>query len=954
MTSNLNNHAVDLLGLGRQEEAEAALEEILDLDSTEPEALFNRGLLLWRSGRLTDVALVRQLEENHRSRPEDWRPGWLLGLVHIERGDAESAIKVLEDILPWSNKDALVTAALEKAKYGIDHWGGSPRILEGHANAVCSVAISPDGQSALSGGSGSYHSGSDVRQWDLPSGKCLQAFEVHKHFVSTVAISPDGQTGLSGGYEKKVHLWDLATGKCLKTFKKHKTSVRSIVVSSDGRLMLSGSSDNRSAHEGSRERKLRLWDLTTGKLLRTFKRRSWGVDEDIGQTVAICSQGQRGFSGGYDGLYMWDLVTGKCLWTRECHENAGHVESVACSPDGMWGLSGSSEGTLCLWDLASGECLRTFQGHKEEVSSVAVSPDGRLGLSGSLDYTLRLWDLASGKCLRTFEGHTGIVWSVAIAPDGRFALSGSADHTLRLWDLAIGSPAEFAKNKRTSADEATFKASLLEAEQTLEADHNDQAIAIIDKARKLSDRFHCPEALDLRYRAGASGQATGLASAYCSRIFEGHECGVASVAIFPDGERVLSTSGDKTLRCWDLTDAECLQVLEMSDMVRTAAISSDGQTVFLGGGNSLYVWDLMDGDCLEWAIKNDEVPGIMSGNVSSVACSPDGRWGLSGIWGAGNWCKELRLWDLASGECLRTFEGHHYNVNSVAISPDGRMGLSGGFDKTVRLWDLAEGECLRVLRGHTSSMESVAISPNGQYALSGSSVGFGFSDSTIRLWDLTTGKCLRYLRGHTDTVSCLSFSPNGRFALSGSEDETIRVWDLTNCKCLRTFETPDEKVTSIAFSPNGRFAVSGSIDTTTVRLWEFVWNYEFPESADWDDGARPYLEAFLTLHCSYGDDGISRVGGPIWSEEDYMKLLTDLQYRGYGWLRPGGVRKKLEDMTNNWQGPSTLSREPASESPAAVPSITFPRQRDYFKWVEIILGIVFWIVIAFLFYHNLD
>ena len=89
---------------------------------------------------------------------------------------------------------------------------------------------------------------------------------------------------------------------------------------------------------------------------------------------------------------------------------------------------------------------------------------------------------------------------------------------------------------------------------------------------------------------------------------------------------------------------------------------------------------------------------------------------------------------------------------------------------------------------------------------------------------------------------------------------------------------------------------------STVRLWEFDWGYDFPEVVDWNDGARPYLNIFLTLHCPYGEDGITRVGKPVWNNEDFNRLLRDLQYRGYGWLRPEGVRKKLEEMTKNWQG----------------------------------------------------
>jgi len=123
----------------------------------------------------------------------------------------------------------------------------------------------------------------------------------------------------------------------------------------------------------------------------------------------------------------------------------------------------------------------------------------------------------------------------------------------------------------------------------------------------------------------------------------------------------------------------------------------------------------------------------------------------------------------------------------------------------------------------------------------------------------------------------------------------------------------------VAFSSDGHFALSGS-DDKTLRLWELVWNYEFPEPVDWDEGARPYLQSFLTLHTPYAaelpadrkpteDDitlALTRRGKPSWNEEDYQKLLTHLSHCGYGWLRPEGVRRKLEEMAAGWQGPPPL------------------------------------------------
>ena len=93
----LNNTAVSFLDLGRRRDAEAAFERALASDPQHPEASYNQGLVKWRTGRMTDSALVRRLEDIRVAHPEQWRTAYLLGLVHMERGDAESAVSVLEE-----------------------------------------------------------------------------------------------------------------------------------------------------------------------------------------------------------------------------------------------------------------------------------------------------------------------------------------------------------------------------------------------------------------------------------------------------------------------------------------------------------------------------------------------------------------------------------------------------------------------------------------------------------------------------------------------------------------------------------------------------------------------------------------------------------------------------------------------------------------------------------------
>ena len=97
---------------------------------------------------------------------------------------------------------------------------------------------------------------------------------------------------------------------------------------------------------------------------------------------------------------------------------------------------------------------------------------------------------------------------------------------------------------------------------------------------------------------------------------------------------------------------------------------------------------------------------------------------------------------------------------SVSFSPDGTKVASGSGDNTVKLWDVTSGECLQTLEGHSLSVTSVSFSPDGTKVASGS------WDKTVKLWDVTSGECLQTLEGHSSIVRSVSFSPDGTFCWS--------------------------------------------------------------------------------------------------------------------------------------------------------------------------------------------
>lgn len=101
------------------------------------------------------------------------------------------------------------------------------------------------------------------------------------------------------------------------------------------------------------------------------------------------------------------------------------------------------------------------------------------------------------------------------------------------------------------------------------------------------------------------------------------------------------------------------------------------------------------------------------GTLDAIASSPDGQHILTAGGGA-------YLWDISTGEVIRTFTGHKGIIECVVFSPDGTKFLTGSRDNTAKLWDTTTGKVLQTFSGHIKPVMSVAFSPDGTQILTGS------------------------------------------------------------------------------------------------------------------------------------------------------------------------------------------------------------------------------------------
>jgi WD40 repeat protein len=310
----------------------------------------------------------------------------------------------------------------------------------------------------------------------------------------------------------------------------------------------------------------------------------------------------------------------------------------------------------------------------------------------------------------------------------------------------------------------------------------------------------------------------------------GHSRGVLSIAVSADGTRVLTGGQDGISILWDLATGKEIRVFEdRPDDAETnpVAISPDGFSALTGGyralgSNSRGVARLWE---VETGRRRLDLPGL-GHHIDAVAFSPDG----TTVAVAGGGSRGLRdgvvqLWDVATGTVLRTMQGSRRGaVSAIAFSPDGTRLVTGSGASRIDVsypgdgalvWDVATGQTVRSLLRGRFAVNGVAYSADGTRIVTAG------ADEVARVWDAETGAEIASLEFDAvlDSVSRCAISPDGAHLALPDGPGAVAIWSIEAGSRVHRFPDHGHIVTALAYTPDGGRLLVGSSDHV-VRIWD--------------------------------------------------------------------------------------------------------------------------------------
>ncbi|NOZ34969.1 MAG: hypothetical protein GXO80_06690 [Chlorobi bacterium] len=614
----------------------------------------------------------------------------------------------------------------------------------------------------------------------------------HLGAVKIAVFSPDGKYLVTGGRDRTAKLWEVATGREMRTFLGHEGTVQAVCFTPDGKYVATGSTDNT----------VKLWNILNAELIRTYK------VKDRVTSIDFTSDGKYIVIGGYDWYgKIFETATGK--FVREFKVNPdkglGTGIKIQVSKNNKDILVSEDNRTAIIVDFETGE-KKTVLKSVEKGSCggcgtfAKYTPDENFVISGTRNGPLVIWNLKTGKKYKTYIKEQKDVTAVDISSDGKTILisdkfnvvfynryTGKKIRTVKAHKKEINS-AEFSPDGKyfiTASDDGTAALRKTSTGKLVRL-----FVGYVNKSNQGTDLDQ--ESYWQYYAKTYFDRKTNVKLSPDGKIFIiGKKDSVAKVLDFHTGKTLFNLKGHSgAVICFDFSPDSKMIATGSSDKTIKLWNAADGKLIKTFKGHTAMIFDIhfnYDGTKLlssSWD-GNSYIWNVKTGKkekyFKNIKAFTSDFSKIGNYIVTGGLDKKFSLYEINSGDLFRRFIGPVDVVSSFDFSPDGRMIVSGSWDGNVCIWDMISGFQLKKINPNQGQIHSVAFSNLGKYIFSGG------SDGTIKMWNAQTGKLLKTFNGNKSAVTSLQVSPDNQSLISCNIQGVVTVWEIVNAKAIYTY-----------------------------------------------------------------------------------------------------------------------------------------------------------------------
>lgn len=524
------------------------------------------------------------------------------------------------------------------------------------------------------------------------------------------------------------------------------------------------------------------------------------------------------------------------------------------------------------WIALANEGLRTsvlevtLLGTHEPFAMAAWSHDGKRIAAGAANGHVWIWSVTGDGATLRLPIHENRIVSIAWSPDDTRLVTAAEDGSARLFasdgrDKPIVFDPKAGPLRQVAYSPDGTRIAAIASDSILRA-------WPVDGSAPLEIRGHLGELTSLAFfpdgksivttSVDKTARISSLEGPPKSLVLVGHQGAVRHAAPSPDGKFVVTASDDKTARVYPASPGGAPVLLEgHGDAVIHAAWSSDGSRI---------VTTSLDKTVRNWAADGKSTPIVFSAEgmtMASAAFRKDGRYILTA-----STERAIAVWPASGGSPLR-LDAHDGPIATATWSPDGKRAMSASgavpagstHDATVKVWRLQSLESLP--RNRKPYFHAASILADGLRAIA------AFDDNSAILFPLDgEGDRIRFV-GHDGWVSGASASHDGLSILTTSFDKTARIWNANGQGEPVVLRGSESAVRAGTFSPDRKRVVTVG-DDKKIRIWKV-------------DGGT--LERELSGHT----DLITSVS---WSPDGVFVLTTSMDRTASVW-RPDGSRQPV-------------------------------------------------------------